>query len=206
MISLEQARPMAAADPRPACEDGSVRPDDHCTVNCNEGGALPRAAIGRRREVIEREWGASLIRSWNDHGWIDAPQRVGARIAPLIGAKPHEVIVADSVAVNLFKLITAAAALSPERPVLLSERGNFHTDLHVASGAAELMPNLRLETVDRTRIDEALGTNQNLLLPTHVHYKSGDRFDRSEARRVGKECVRTCRYRWSAYTLKKKKK
>ena len=63
--------------------------------------------------MVEREWGRSLIRSWNEHDWIGAPQRIGARIAPLIGAKPHEVIVADSVSVNLFKLITAAVALSP---------------------------------------------------------------------------------------------
>lgn len=176
-ITLEQTRGMDAADPLRTCRERFVIPEGLIYLDGNSLGALPKAAIARKREVIEREWGASLIRSWNDHGWIDAPQRVGARIAPLIGAKPHEVIVADSVSVNLFKLITAAAALSTERPVLLSERGNFHTDLHVASGAAELVPNLRLETVDRPCIDEALGPDTNLLLLTHVHYKSGDRFD-----------------------------
>jgi kynureninase len=112
---------------------------------------LPKAAAARQREVVEREWGTSLIRSWNDHGWIDAPQRIGAKIARLIGAKPSEVTVADSVTVNLFKLITAAAALSPDRHVLLSEAGNFHTDLHVASGAVEAVPNMRLESSRATR-------------------------------------------------------
>src|SRR3546814_167101 len=177
---------MDAADPLRACHERFVLPEGLIYLDGNSLGALPKAAIGRKREVIEREWGASLIRSWNDHGWIDAPQRVGARSAPLIGAKPHEVIVADSVSVNLFKLITAAAALSAERPVLLSERGNLPTDRHVASGAAELMPNLRLETVDRTRIDEALVPNTNLLLLTHVHYKSGDRFDMAAVTRRAK--------------------
>jgi kynureninase len=142
----------------------------------NSLGALPMATVGRAREVVEAEWGEELIRSWNSRGWIEAPQRVGAKIAPLIGAKPHEVIVADSTSVNLFKLIVAAAALSPERPVLLSEAGNFHTDLHIASGAAELA-RLRLDVVPREEIEPRLGGETNLLLLTHVHFKAGFRFD-----------------------------
>ena len=77
----------------------------------NSLGVLPMATVGRQREVVESEWGEELIRSWNSRGWIEAPQRVGAKIAPLIGAKPNEVIVADSTSVNLFKMIVAA---SPE--------------------------------------------------------------------------------------------
>jgi kynureninase len=126
--------------------------------------------------VVEREWGQSLIRSWNEHGWIDAPARIGARIAPLIGAQPHEVIVADSVTVNIFKLLTAAAALAPERRVILSEAGNFHTDLHVASGAADLL-GMELRVVERGALDAAIGPDVALLLLTHVHYKAGYRFD-----------------------------
>ncbi|MDB5671413.1 MAG: kynU, partial [Alphaproteobacteria bacterium] len=103
-------------------------------------------------------------------------QRVGAKIADLIGARPDEVIVADSVSVNLFKLILAAASLAPERGQLLSEAGNFHTDLHIASGAAEFA-RLRLDVVERERIEAGLGTETNLLLLTHVHYKTGERFD-----------------------------
>src|SRR3546814_17191224 len=91
---------MDAADPLRACHERFVLPEGLIYLDGNSLGALPKAAIGRKREVIEREWGASLIRSWNDHGWIDAPQRVGARIAPLIGAKPHGGIVADSVLVR----------------------------------------------------------------------------------------------------------
>jgi kynureninase len=138
---------------------------------------LPAETVRHQQEVVLNQWGTSLIRSWNDHGWIEAPQRIGARIARLIGAKPHEVIVTDSVTVNLFKLITAAARLSPERPVLLSEAGNFHTDLHVASGAVEAVPNMRLEVVARRLIEETVGPETNLLLLTHVHYKSAARYD-----------------------------
>jgi kynureninase len=174
---LAEAQALDAADPLRGFRDRFFLPEGVIYLDGNSLGVLPKATAARQQEVVEREWGNSLIRSWNDHGWIDAPQRVGAEIAQLIGAKPHEVIVADSVTVNLFKLITAAATLSPDRPVLLSEAGNFHTDLHVASGAVEVVPGMRLEIVSRHAVEEAIGPETNLLLLTHVHYKSGARFD-----------------------------
>ena len=177
MITLAEAEALDSADPLRPLRDRFLLPQDLIYLDGNSLGALPRATVHRQQEVVGVEWGQSLIRSWNEHGWIDAPQRVGARIAPLIGARPNEVIVADSVSVNLFKLITAAAALAPERPVLLSEAGNFHTDLHVASGAAELLPGLRLEVVERDALESSIGADTNLVLLTHVHYKSGTRFD-----------------------------
>jgi kynureninase len=176
-MNREEARALDAADPLRAFRDRFFIPEGLIYLDGNSLGVLPKATIERQQEVIQKEWGVSLIRSWNDHGWIDAPQRIGAKIARLIGAKPSEVIVADSVTVNLFKLITAAAALSPDRRVLLSEAGNFHTDLHVASGAVEVVPGLRLEIRPRGEIEAAIGTDTNLLLLTHVHYKSGARFD-----------------------------
>lgn len=165
-----------AADPLAHLRDRFLLPEGLLYLDGNSLGALPKKAVSRAGDTVLHEWGTSLIRSWNDHGWIEAPQRVGAKIAALIGAQPHEVIVADSVSVNLFKLILAAAPLSPDRPVLLSEAGNFHTDLHIASGAAPLAK-LRLDIRARADIDAAIGPDTNLLLLTHVHYKSGDRFD-----------------------------
>ena len=97
-------------------------------------------------------------------------------IAPLIGAKPHEVIVADSTTVNLFKLITAAAALAPGRAAILTEARNFRTDLYVAEGAAQLTGR-RFEARPRAAIESAIGPDTNLLLLTHVHYRTGERFD-----------------------------
>ena len=176
-ITLADCRARDAADPLRRFRDRFVLPKGVIYLDGNSLGALPKAAIERQLEVVAGEWGHSLIRSWNDHAWIEAPQRVGAKIAGLIGARPHEVIVADSVSVNIFKLITAAAALAPERPVLLSEAGNFHTDLHVASGAAELLPNLDFKVVEREAIEPSIGADTNLLLLTHVHYKAGYRFD-----------------------------
>jgi kynureninase len=138
MTTVEALRALDAADPLRHCRDRFFLPLGTIYLDGNSLGVLPKATVERQRKVVAEEWGSELIRSWNSRGWIDAPARVGAKIARLIGARPHEVIVADSVSVNLFKLIVAAAALSPGRRVLLSEAGNFHTDLHIASGAAEL--------------------------------------------------------------------
>lgn len=175
-MTRDEARALDQADPLRGMRDRFVLPEGIIYLDGNSLGALPRATVGRQRNIVEGEWGQSLIRSWNTHDWIGAPQRIGARIAPLIGAKPHEVIVADSVTVNLFKLLTTAAALSPDRRTILSEAGNFHTDLHVASGAAALL-GMELRVVERDGLKQAIGADTNLVLLTHVHYKAGFRFD-----------------------------
>ncbi len=177
--SLDQARALDAADPLRPFRDRFFLPEGVIYLDGNSLGALPKAAVVRQRAMVEEEWGSELIRSWNTRGWIDAPRRVGAKIAALIGAKPNEVIVADSTSVNLFKLIVAAAALAPERRQLLSEAGNFHTDLHIASGAAELS-GLRLDVMERGGIEAGIGPDTNLLLLTHVHFKAGFRFDMAQ--------------------------
>jgi kynureninase len=178
-VTRDEARALDAGDPLRAFRERFHLPEGVIYLDGNSLGALPKAAVARQQEVLAGEWGRSLIRSWNEHDWIGAPQRIGARIAPLIGAKPHEVIVADSVTVNIFKLLTAAAALAPERKTILSEAGNFHTDLHVASGAADLL-GMKLRVAERSELDEAIGPDTNLLLLTHVHYKAGFRFDMAE--------------------------
>ncbi|HEX8582800.1 MAG TPA: kynureninase [Allosphingosinicella sp.] len=175
MTGLEAARARDAADPLRHYRDRFFLPLGTIYLDGNSLGVLPRATVERQRKVVAEEWGSELIRSWNSRGWIDAPARVGAKIARLIGAKPHEVIVADSVSVNLFKLIVAATALSPNRPQILSEGGNFHTDLHIASGAAELAGK-RLDVVERAAVRDAISGETNLLLLTHVHFKAGYRF------------------------------
>jgi kynureninase len=179
VITLERVRALDSADPLRPFRDRFFLPEGIIYLDGNSLGALPKAAIARQRAMVEEEWGSELIRSWNTRGWIEAPQRVGARIAALIGARPNEVIVADSTSVNLFKLIVAAAALAPDRPQLLSEAGNFHTDLHIAAGAAELT-GLRLDVVERNSLDSAIGPQTNLLLLTHVHFKAGFRFDMAQ--------------------------
>jgi kynureninase len=174
-----------AADPLRQLRDRFHLPEGLIYLDGNSLGPLPKAAVARQREVIEREWGESLIRSWNVHGWIDAPQRLAAKIAPLVGARPHEVLVADSTSVNLFKLMIAAAQLS-DRSVLLSESGNFHTDLYIASGVADLL-GLSLDIAPRGEVEQRIGADTNLLLLTHVHYKTAERFDMSTVTRRARE-------------------
>lgn len=174
-FTLAEARAADAADPLRAHRDRFALPEGVIYLDGNSLGPLPRATLARQQEVVAREWGEGLIRSWNTHDWIGLPQRVGARIAPLIGAKPHEVLVADSTSVNLFKLLVAASRLS-DRKALLSESGNFHTDLHIAAGVAELT-GLTLDIAPRAAVERRIGADTNLVLLTHVHYKTAERFD-----------------------------
>jgi kynureninase len=143
----------------------------------NSLGALPRQTAARVADVVKSEWGSGLIRSWNTADWIGAPARVGAKIARIVGAMPHEVIVADSTSVNLFKLLMAGLADRPGRHVILSETGNFPTDLYVAQGVGQLMPGVEIRIVSRDTIEDAIDETVAVLMLTHVHYKSGARFD-----------------------------
>jgi len=143
----------------------------------NSLGALPRAAVARLREVVEREWGERLIRSWNESGWIDLPARVAARIAGLVGAAPDEVAVADSTSVNLFKLLAGALRLRPDRRVILSETENFPTDLYVAQGLASLADGLELRLVPRADLRTALDARVAVLMLTQVDFRTGEIHD-----------------------------
>ena len=134
---LDRARELDGADPLDGFRDRFTLPDGVIYLDGNSLGALPKAAVERVHQVVTGEWGEGLIRSWNDAHWINLPQRIGAKIAPLIGAQPNEVIVADSVSVNLFKLISAALKMRPERKIILSEPGNFPTDLYMIQGLQE---------------------------------------------------------------------
>jgi len=174
-FTLAEAKAADAADPLRRYRERFHLPEGLVYLDGNSLGPLPKAAVAKLDAVVREEWGEELIRSWNSRDWIGAPQRVGARIAGLIGAKPNEVIVADSTSVNLFKLLVAAARLS-DRKTLLSESGNFHTDLHIASGVADLL-GLTLDIAPRGEVEARIGADTNLLLLTHVHYKTAERFD-----------------------------
>ena len=173
-MTLAETQELDRGDGLRAVRDRFVLPDGIVYFDGHSLGPLPRATLVHQDEVVRRQWGQQLIGGWNA-GWIDAPQRVGAKIARLIGAKPHEVIVADSTSVNLFKLIVAASRLSDRRTVL-TEAGNFHTDRYIAEGAAELL-GLKFRGAQRGDIEESIGADTNVLLLTHVHYGTAERFD-----------------------------
>ncbi|QZH76387.1 MAG: kynureninase [Erythrobacter sp.] len=172
----EEAARLDAADPLAQWRGEFRLDEDLAYLDGNSLGALPKATPERVAQVVRGEWGEGLIASWNAAGWIDQPQRVGAKIAPLIGATPDEVIAADSVSVNLFKLISAALAMLPGRKVVLSEPGNFPTDLYMIAGLeAQGLAERRLAA--REDLAAALDEDVALLLLTHVHYKTGEMFD-----------------------------
>ncbi len=128
--------------------------------------------------MVEKEWGEGLIRSWNQADWINLPARVGGMIAALIGAEPDEVIAADSTSVNLFKMVTAALRLRPGRRKIITQIGNFPTDMYVMQGIDNLMgDDVELVSVEPGDIFEALDEETAVLSLTHVNYRNGDIHD-----------------------------
>lgn len=167
-----RAREFDLADPLAAARALFRLPDGVIYLDGNSLGALPRATPQVLARVVEEEWGEGLIGSWNRAGWFDMAARVGGKIAPLIGAAPQEVIACDSTSINLFKLIAAALQLRPGRKVILSEPGNFPTDLYMIAGLeAQGLARRRLAAPER--LAETLDGDVALLLLTHVHYKTG---------------------------------
>ena len=173
---LDRARQLDAADPLAIYRDRFDVPAGVIYLDGNSLGVLPKATPERLAQVVRGEWGEGLIRSWNSADWINLPARVGAKIAPLIGAAPHEVIAADSTSVNLFKLIAAALRMNPGRKVILSEPGNFPTDLYMIAGL-ERQGLATRRLAERDAMADALDSDVALLMLTHVHYKSGAIFD-----------------------------
>ena len=166
---------MDAADPLAAKRGEFSLPEGVIYLDGNSLGALPKRVVARMRKAVEHEWGEGLIRSWNDAGWYPAPQRAGAAIARLIGAKPQEVIACDSTSVNLFKALVAGLRLRRGRKVIVSERGNFPTDAYVNEGVAELM-GVRIRHVEPEEVEQAIaaaGKDLALVQLTHVDYRSG---------------------------------
>ncbi|WP_375428260.1 kynureninase [uncultured Sphingomonas sp.] len=173
-------RALDATDPLAPLRDRFALPEGIIYLDGNSLGPLTHAGRAAIADCADRQWGVRLIRSWNE-GWIDAPVRLGAKLAPLLGAAPHQVIVGDTTSANLFKALVAAlrvqAERDPARRVVVSELGNFPTDLHIAEGAVACVPGATLRAVPRADLDGALGDDTAVLMLTHVHYKTAERFD-----------------------------
>ena len=162
-------------------------PGDCIYLDGNSLGPLPIAAKKRAFEVVEQQWGKDLITSWNKHSWINLPYTVGAKIAPLIGAAPEQVIVCDSISVNLTKVLSAALAIqqkndkdpsNPKRHIVISQSENFPTDLYMVQGLSELVGQARckLVTVAEDKIIQTInqyGDTAAILMLTHVNFRSG---------------------------------
>jgi kynureninase len=165
-----------AADPLRELRSLFDIPEDTIYLDGNSLGVMPRATPQRVAQVVQHEWGRDLIKSWNTAGWIHLPQRVGDKIAQLVGAGPGELVVADSTSVNLFKVLTAALRITdedaPERNVIVSERSNFPTDLYIAEGLARSQ-GYELVLVEPDEIAAHLNERLAVLMLTQVNYRTG---------------------------------
>ena len=178
MMTRADLEAMDRDDPLAPFRGEFILPEGVTYLDGNSLGALPRATPGRLAAVVEQEWGRGLIRSWNDAGWIGLPARVGDKIGRLVGAPEGTVVAADSTSINVFKLLSAALRLRPGRRVILSEAGNFPTDLYIAEGLAALLgQGHKLRLVAADEVAGALGPDVAVALLTHVDYRTGAMHD-----------------------------
>ena len=178
ILTRETFAALDAADDLQGLRDRFSLPEGVIYLDGNSLGALPKTTPARVADLVSRQWGANLIRGWNTSDWIGAPARVGAKIAPLIGAAPTEVVVADSTSVNLFKLVCGALSLRPDRRVILTEPGNFPTDLYILQGVAGLLgERVELRVRPRAELPASITDDVAAVVLTHVHYKTAERWD-----------------------------
>ncbi len=180
MTSLQDCRAKDAADPLRALRDQFVLPEELIYLDGNSLGAMPRAAAERVARTVQQEWGQGLIGSWNNAGWFAMPQRLGDKLAPLVGAGPGEVVVTDTASIDMYKVLCAALHMAaedaPGRKVVVSERSNFPTDLYIAEAVCRER-GLQLELVEPEEIAARLQGDVAVLMLTHVNYRTGAMHD-----------------------------
>jgi kynureninase len=179
-LTLNDCRARDAADTLRPLRDQFDIPEGVIYLDGNSLGVMPKTAAARAAEVVTQEWGQGLIRSWNTAGWFSLPQRLGNRIAPLIGADADEVVATDSTSINLFKVLSAALSIAaqdaPERKLIVSEHSNFPTDLYIAEGLCKER-GYTLKLVEPEEIAAALTADVAVLMLTHVNYRTGAMHD-----------------------------
>ena len=153
-------------------------PDGLIYLDGNSLGPLPRAAAQRVDRTIREEWGKMLITGWNKAGWMDLPTRIGDRIARLIGAQPGHVVLGDTLSIKVYQALASAVDMAPTRRVILSDTGNFPSDLYMAEGLCRTLGNgYELRTVAPEDVADAIDDTVAVLLLTEVDYRTGRRHD-----------------------------
>jgi kynureninase len=156
--------------------------DDEIYLDGNSLGPVSSAVSTRVREVIDEQWAKDLVRSWG--GWMDWPTRLGDRLAPLIGAKADEVVVADTLTIGIAKLVGAALDQRPDRHVIITDAANFHSDLYIIEEmAARSKRPITVKTIDRNRLAEHLNEDVALVELTHVDFRTGEMLDLADVTR-----------------------
>ncbi|KSV74446.1 hypothetical protein N182_27785 [Sinorhizobium sp. GL2] len=153
-------------------------PEGVVYLDGNSLGPLPVAAGGELARMLSDEWGNELIRGWNSAGWYVQPRKVGDRVAKLIGAAPGTVVMGDTLSIKVYQALSAALGLNPQRRVVLSDSGNFPSDLYVAQGLlAALGGGYELKVVAPDAVEDAIDERVAVTLITEVDYRTGRRHD-----------------------------
>lgn len=172
------AKQLDEKDPLSSKADAFSLPEGTIYLDGNSLGPLPKSAEKRASEVVKKQWGEGLITSWNKHRWISLPQRVGEKIGTLIGAKQGQVICCDSISINLFKVLSAALKMHPERKVVATTRDNFPTDIYMVQGLLDLLGDeYSIRYIDETNIGAQLTDDIAVLMLTQVNFRSGLKLD-----------------------------
>ncbi len=178
MITRDDCAQLDASDELAAVREMFTIPEGEIYLDGNSLGPVSRDVPVRVGVVIGDEWAKGLVRSWNDAGWMEMPTRLGDRVAPLIGAGPGEVLVADTLTFMLAKLIGGALELRPDRHVVLTDRDNFHSDLYIVEAmAARAGQPITVKALARRDIPSALDDDVALVMLTHVDFRSGEMLD-----------------------------
>src|SRR5690606_26083195 len=153
-------------------------PEGVVYLDGNSLGPLPKAAQERVARMMTAEWGDLLIRGWNTAGWYTQPRKVGDRVAKLIGAAPDTVVMGDTLSIKVFQALSAALELNPDRRVVLSDSGNFPSDLYMADGLLKALGrDYQLKVVEPEAVEDAIDASVAAILITEVDYRTGRRHD-----------------------------
>ena len=175
---IEKARLLDEQDPLKSFRDLFSLPDNTLYLCGNSLGAMPKQAASIAAECLNQQWGNDLIRSWNTADWFHLPQRLGSKLATLLGAESNEVIVTDSVGINLYKALAAALTLRPDRHTILMEQDNFPHNNYIADGLVKhLGKGHRIVYLNDDQILDHINEDTAAIILTHVHYKTGRLFD-----------------------------
>ncbi|WP_022953251.1 kynureninase [Leucothrix mucor] len=153
-------------------------PEGMIYLDGNSLGPLPKVVPARVAEVISAEWGQQLIKGWNVSQWMQQPARVGNQVAKLIGAPDDSVVIGDTLSIKVFQALAAALKMRPERKVILSDNGNFPTDLYMAEGLIDTIgKDYELRVVDPESVIDAIDESVAVVMLTQVDYRSGRMHD-----------------------------
>jgi kynureninase len=166
-------------------KDAFILPEGVIYLDGNSLGPMPKAVAARVQSMLQDEWGEMLIRGWNTAGWMDQPSRVGEQVARIIGAQAGSVVMGDTLSLKVFQALAAAVKMNPERRVILSDTGNFPSDLYMAEGLVGLLEQgYELRTVAPEEVADAVDDSIAVVMLTQVDYRTGRMHDMNAMTKV----------------------